>query len=45
MTGPAPNGPIPDDPIVGAAQVHELLGGWRGVLSNEQAEEPVRTAP
>ncbi|HEY6397702.1 MAG TPA: hypothetical protein VIX82_09645, partial [Solirubrobacteraceae bacterium] len=36
--------PIPEDPIVGAARVHDLLSGWRSLLSNEHAEEPARVA-
>ena len=34
--------PLPDEPIVGAAQVHELLKGWRRMLENgdRSAAEP-----
>ena len=30
--------PIPPDPIVGAAGVHELLSGWRRLLQDEPAQ-------
>jgi uncharacterized membrane protein YvlD (DUF360 family) len=39
--------PIPSEPIVGAASVHEVLMGWRRLLENEPAgiaaDEPVST--
>ncbi|MGA9859735.1 MAG: phage holin family protein [Solirubrobacteraceae bacterium] len=36
--------PIPEDPIVGAARVHEVLSGWRRLLQQEpqaRADAPV----
>ncbi len=33
--------PVPGQPIVGAAAVHELLNGWRAMLQQEPADEPV----
>ena len=27
--------PVPEEPIVGAAHVHEVLRGWRGLLNGE----------
>ena len=36
--------PIPTDPIVGAARVHELLSGWRSLLSNEHADNLAQAA-
>jgi hypothetical protein len=31
--------PIPPDPIVGAARVHELLSNWRSLLQSKPADE------
>jgi uncharacterized membrane protein YvlD (DUF360 family) len=33
--------PLPEEPLVGAASVHALLGGWRRLLQGESAEELV----
>jgi uncharacterized membrane protein YvlD (DUF360 family) len=41
--------PIPPDPIVGAARVHDVLSGWRRLLQDEPvpepADEPVGATP
>ncbi len=37
--------PIPTEPIVGAAQVHDVLSGWRRLLQDEPAHEPGRATP
>jgi len=34
--------PVPADPIIGAARVHELLSGWRSLLSHEHVNEAVQ---
>jgi uncharacterized membrane protein YvlD (DUF360 family) len=34
--------PIPTEPILGAAHVHEILSGWRRLLAKERADQPVR---
>jgi uncharacterized membrane protein YvlD (DUF360 family) len=31
--------PVPDGPLVGAAAVHRLLAGWRGLLQNPHVEQ------
>jgi hypothetical protein len=33
--------PIPSEPIVGAARVHEVLIGWRRLLQDDQDDVPV----
>ena len=30
--------PVPDEPIIGAAAVHNLLKGWRTILNDQTAE-------
>jgi uncharacterized membrane protein YvlD (DUF360 family) len=44
-----PELPMPAEPIVGAARVHDLLSGWRRMLQDEHAPasagEPVRARP
>ena len=37
--------PLPDEPIVGAAHVHELLKGWRYLLENGGAAPAAEPAP
>jgi uncharacterized membrane protein YvlD (DUF360 family) len=37
--------PVPTEPIVGAAGVHELLTGWRTLLAGESAAEVVGATP
>jgi uncharacterized membrane protein YvlD (DUF360 family) len=37
--------PVPTEPIVGAAGVHELLTGWRTLLAAEPAPEVVGATP
>jgi uncharacterized membrane protein YvlD (DUF360 family) len=37
--------PVPTEPIVGAAGVHELLTGWRTLLAAEPASEVVGATP
>jgi uncharacterized membrane protein YvlD (DUF360 family) len=41
--------PVPQEPIVGAAAVHDVLSGWRRLLQGEpaaaRAREPVGTVP
>ncbi len=41
--------PLPPDPIVGAAAVHKLLSGWRGLLQDvpvpARTDEPVNATP
>jgi len=41
--------PVPPEPIVGAAHVHDILSGWRRLLQNqsvpEPASEPVSSTP
>jgi uncharacterized membrane protein YvlD (DUF360 family) len=38
--------PPPDEPIVGAAHVHEVLRGWRGLLNGEtEAAETAEPSP
>jgi hypothetical protein len=37
--------PVPAEPIVGAAAVHELLTGWRSLLAREPAAEVVEATP
>jgi uncharacterized membrane protein YvlD (DUF360 family) len=34
--------PLPDDPIVGATQVHGVLSGWREMLQGERSADPAR---
>jgi hypothetical protein len=38
--------PLPDEPVVGAAQVHQLLKGWRRLLEDgdRAAAEPARAS-
>jgi hypothetical protein len=36
--------PAPEEPIVGAAKIHEILVGWRRLLEGEQAPEPAGAA-
>jgi uncharacterized membrane protein YvlD (DUF360 family) len=33
--------PVPPDPIVGAARIHDVLSGWRRLLQHEPADESV----
>jgi hypothetical protein len=33
--------PAPEEPIIGAAAVHQLLSGWRRRLQSQAAAEPV----
>jgi hypothetical protein len=37
--------PLPEEPIIGAAKVHEVLSGWRQLLNSERpAAEPVASS-
>ncbi|HEX4526437.1 MAG TPA: phage holin family protein [Gaiellaceae bacterium] len=36
--------PLPDEPLVGAASVHDLLVSWRRLLNDEQIARPVEPA-
>ena len=35
--------PLPDEPIVGAANVHDLLVRWRRLLNDEHIARPAET--
>ena len=37
--------PFPDQPLVGAARVHELLTGWRSRLETRSGPLPTSSAP
>ena len=37
--------PLPDEPIVGAAHVHELLKGWRYLLGRQRPRHGARAGP
>jgi hypothetical protein len=39
-----PNLPLPDEPVIGAAAVHELLAGWRRMLQAQDHPKQVMTA-
>jgi hypothetical protein len=37
--------PLPTEPIIGAAAVHELLSSWRAMLQTPESERRVRAVP